>query len=167
MDGGAFVTMPQVFSLPPGSRNVVESNLANLPRQFNGDDITTKMAFVLIAPRYHHTLYNESKEIFAVRFLWAVHLRMHFRRSCLCQRLSELTFAGMLAGRRFRYAWRDGYVLSGDADFVITGTVRKEKTRRPFWRSPGLLQSHPRFPGDGRAQSLPPQGCALAFQRGR
>ena len=36
---------------------------------------------------------------------------------------------GMLAGRRFRYARRNGYVLSSDADFVITGIIRKQKKK--------------------------------------
>jgi 4-hydroxy-3-polyprenylbenzoate decarboxylase len=48
--------------------------------------------------------------------------------------LSELTFAGMLAGRRFRYAYRDGHFLSSDADFVITGEILKnvKKPEGPF-----------------------------------
>lgn len=37
--------------------------------------------------------------------------------------LSETLFAGMLAGRRFRYTYQDGFCISTDADFVITGTV--------------------------------------------
>ena len=48
--------------------------------------------------------------------------------------LSELTFAGMLGGRRFRYLWHEGQILSADADFVITGIIRKgeTKTRKPL-----------------------------------
>jgi 4-hydroxy-3-polyprenylbenzoate decarboxylase len=37
--------------------------------------------------------------------------------------MSELTFAGLLGGRRFRYVNKDGYGISLDADFVITGEV--------------------------------------------
>ena len=45
--------------------------------------------------------------------------------------LSELTFAGMLAGRRFRYAVDHmGHTISADADFVITGTIMKN-TKKP------------------------------------
>lgn len=43
--------------------------------------------------------------------------------------LSELTFAGMLAGRRFRYEKRNSYTLSSDADFVITGEILKGVTK--------------------------------------
>src|SRR5690606_21671515 len=37
--------------------------------------------------------------------------------------LSEMTFAGLLAGRRFRYSYQNGHCISNDADFVITGEV--------------------------------------------
>ena len=44
--------------------------------------------------------------------------------------LSELMFAGMLAGRNFRYA-RDekGHFISADVDFVITGTIDPSATK--------------------------------------
>jgi 4-hydroxy-3-polyprenylbenzoate decarboxylase len=37
--------------------------------------------------------------------------------------ISEMTFAGVLGGRRFRYTYKDGFAISTDADFVITGEV--------------------------------------------
>ncbi len=45
-----------------------------------------------------------------------------------------MTFAGLLSGRRFRYFWKNGYVLSADADFCITGVIRKNmmKPEGPF-----------------------------------
>jgi 4-hydroxy-3-polyprenylbenzoate decarboxylase len=49
--------------------------------------------------------------------------------------LSELTFAGALGGRRFRYFYDDeGVCGSADADFVITGTVHagELKPEGPF-----------------------------------
>jgi 4-hydroxy-3-polyprenylbenzoate decarboxylase len=49
--------------------------------------------------------------------------------------LSELTFAGILGGRRFRYMYdEDGFLLSTDADFVITGEVypNENKPEGPF-----------------------------------
>ena len=43
--------------------------------------------------------------------------------------LSELLFAGMLAGRRFTWQRRDdGFVVSADADFTITGWVDPGRT---------------------------------------
>jgi len=43
--------------------------------------------------------------------------------------LSELTLAGLLAGRRFRYSYLDGYCISHDADFVILGDVYPNDTK--------------------------------------
>jgi 4-hydroxy-3-polyprenylbenzoate decarboxylase len=42
--------------------------------------------------------------------------------------MPEIWFAGLMAGRRFRYGYRGGYLLSGDADFCITGTVDPART---------------------------------------
>ena len=48
--------------------------------------------------------------------------------------ISEMTFAGVLGGRRFRYAYVDGFCISTDADFVITGEVYpgENKPEGPF-----------------------------------
>src|SRR5690606_27977996 len=62
--------------------------------------------------------------------------------------LSELTFAGMLAGRRFRYLWKDQYCISADADFCITGTVEKGtlKPEGPFGDHLGYYSLQHPFP---------------------
>jgi 4-hydroxy-3-polyprenylbenzoate decarboxylase len=62
--------------------------------------------------------------------------------------LSEMTFAGALGGRRFRYVYRDGFAISTDADFVITGEVLPEqnKPEGPFGDHLGYYSlTHP-FP---------------------
>jgi 4-hydroxy-3-polyprenylbenzoate decarboxylase len=48
--------------------------------------------------------------------------------------ISEMTFAGVLGGRRFRYTYDNGYCVSTDADFVITGDVypNENKPEGPF-----------------------------------
>lgn len=48
--------------------------------------------------------------------------------------MSEMTFAGLLGGRRFRYTYQDGFCISTDADFVITGEVYpgENKPEGPF-----------------------------------
>lgn len=43
--------------------------------------------------------------------------------------LSETLFAGLLAGKRFRYSYEDGYCVSHDADFVITGEIYPDETK--------------------------------------
>ena len=48
--------------------------------------------------------------------------------------MSEVSFAGVLAKRRFRYAKKDGYTISVDADFVICGELHQNdlKPEGPF-----------------------------------
>ncbi|HQW83424.1 MAG TPA: UbiD family decarboxylase, partial [Ferruginibacter sp.] len=48
--------------------------------------------------------------------------------------MSEMTFAGVLGGHRIRYCYRDGFCISTDADFVITGYVypNENKPEGPF-----------------------------------
>jgi len=50
--------------------------------------------------------------------------------------ISEMTFAGVLGGRRFRYSYDDGFCISNDADFVITGEVYpgENKPEGPFFQ---------------------------------
>lgn len=44
--------------------------------------------------------------------------------------LSEMTFAGLLSGRHFRYSYVDGFCVSSDADFVITGEIHPGRRSR-------------------------------------
>jgi 4-hydroxy-3-polyprenylbenzoate decarboxylase len=63
--------------------------------------------------------------------------------------LSEMTFAGALGNRRFRYFYdSEGFCISADADFVITGTVmpHENKPEGPFGDHLGYYSlTHP-FP---------------------
>ena len=43
--------------------------------------------------------------------------------------MSELSFAGILGKRRFRYAKKDGYTISTDADFIICGEIHANETK--------------------------------------
>src|SRR5574343_482039 len=59
-----------------------------------------------------------------------------------------MTFAGVLGGRRFRYTYKDGFCISTDADFVITGEVYPgvNKPEGPFGDHLGYYSlTHP-FP---------------------
>jgi 4-hydroxy-3-polyprenylbenzoate decarboxylase len=55
---------------------------------------------------------------------------------------------GLLGGRRFRYVRKDGFLLSADADFVITGTIRKHalKPEGPFGDHLGYYSLQHLFP---------------------
>ena len=43
--------------------------------------------------------------------------------------MSEISFAGVLGRRRFRYAKKDGYTISADADFVICGEIHANQKK--------------------------------------
>jgi 4-hydroxy-3-polyprenylbenzoate decarboxylase len=62
--------------------------------------------------------------------------------------LSELSFAGLLGGRRFRYTYDDGFCVSTDADFVITGEVypNSNKPEGPFGDHLGYYSLQHPFP---------------------
>ena len=62
--------------------------------------------------------------------------------------MSELMFAGLLGGRRFRYFYKDGFCISADADFVITGEVfpGENKPEGPFGDHLGYYSLKHDFP---------------------
>lgn len=134
MDGGAFVTMPQVMTLPPGSQNMMQSNLGMYRIQLTGNEYKTNEEIGLHYQLHrgigvHHKQYLESDEPFrASIFIGGPPSHAFSAIMPMPEGLSELTFAGMLAGRRFRYAFDDmGHAISTDADFVITGTIDKNR----------------------------------------
>ena len=62
--------------------------------------------------------------------------------------ISEMTFGGVLGGRRFRYTYVDGFCISTDADFVITGEVYpgENKPEGPFGDHLGYYSLRHSFP---------------------
>lgn len=133
MDGGAFVTLPQVFSMGPNSNDIMKSNLGMYRIQLSGNDYQMDKEVGLHYQLHrgigvHHKAYNNSDEPFRVSvFVGGPPSNAFSAIMPLPENLSELTFAGLLNGRRFRYFQQDGYTLSADADFCITGTVVKNK----------------------------------------
>ena len=154
MDGGAFITLPQVCTLPPGSTQIMQSNLGMYRIQLSGNDYETGREIGLHYQLHrgigvHHTLYNASDEPFrASIFVGGPPAHAFAAIMPLPEGLSELTFAGMLAGRRFRYGWDRAFLLSADADFVITGTIRKgeKKMEGPFGDHLGYYSLAHEFP---------------------
>ena len=154
MDGGAFITLPQVFTLPPGSKQIMKSNLGMYRIQLSGNAYAQNKEVGLHYQLHrgigvHHTAYNNSDEPFrASIFVGGPPSHAFAAIMPLPEGLSELTFAGLLGGRRFRYLWKDGYVLSADADFVITGTIRKQelKPEGPFGDHLGYYSLTHEFP---------------------
>jgi 4-hydroxy-3-polyprenylbenzoate decarboxylase len=141
MDGGAFVTMPQVMTLPPDSKDIMKSNLGMYRIQLNGNEYIENEEIGLHYQLHrgigvHHQAYNKSdKEFKCSVFVGGAPSHAFSAIMPMPEGISELTFAGMLGGRRFRYNFdNNGHVLSSDADFVITGTIVKnlKKPEGPF-----------------------------------
>lgn len=132
MDGGAFVTLPQVFTMPPDNNSIMKSNVGMYRIQLDGNDYELNKEIGLHYQIHrgignHHTAYNKlDKDFRASIFVGGPPSHAFSAIMPLPEDLSELTFAGLLGGRRFRYTKRNGFVLSSDADFVITGIIRKQ-----------------------------------------
>ncbi|MEE9438837.1 MAG: UbiD family decarboxylase [Saprospiraceae bacterium] len=155
MDGGAFVTMPQVSTFPPGEKNPMKSNLGMYRIQLDGNEYKLNKEIGLHYQLHrgignHHTKYLKSNEAFKCSiFIGGLPSHAFSAIMPMPEDISELTFAGLLAGRRFRYKYDDqGHMLSSDADFVITGKIRKNDTlpEGPFGDHLGYYSLEHPFP---------------------
>jgi len=155
MDGGAFVTLPQVCTLPPGEKNAMKTNIGMYRIQLSGNEYELNKEIGLHYQLHrgignHHTSYNDSSEDFRCSvFVGGLPSHAFSAIMPMPEDISELTFAGMLGGRRFRYKYDDqGHFLSSDADFVITGRIRKGETmpEGPFGDHLGYYSLEHPFP---------------------
>jgi 4-hydroxy-3-polyprenylbenzoate decarboxylase len=117
----------------PDSKDIMKSNLGMYRIQLSGNDYEMDKEVGLHYQLHrgigvHHKAYNDSDKPFKVSiFVGGPPSNAFSAIMPLPENLSELTFAGLLNGRRFRYFEQDGYTLSADADFCITGTIVKNK----------------------------------------
>lgn len=155
LDGGAFVTLPQVYTEDPDKRGIMGSNMGMYRIQLSGNDYITNKEIGLHYQIHrgigvHHEKYNQLDEPFRCSiFVGGPPSHALSAIFPLPEGLPEVTFAGMLGGRRFRYA-KDahGHTISSDADFVITGTIRKnaKKPEGPFGDHLGYYSLKHDFP---------------------
>ncbi len=139
-DGGPFITLPQVLTLDQSDPRIMRSNLGMYRVQMGGNEYEPGREIGLHYQIHrgigvHHSIALERDEPLKVSiFVGGPPAHTFCAVMPLPEGLSELLFAGMLAGRRFRYAVRDGFVISADADFTIVGTVdpKKMKPEGPF-----------------------------------
>ncbi|MGQ3684019.1 MAG: UbiD family decarboxylase [Candidatus Loosdrechtia sp.] len=140
LDGGGFITFPQVCSLPPAEKpNILQSNLGMYRVQMSGNEYVPGREVGLHYQIHrgigiHHTQAIESgKDLKVSIFVGGPPAHTVAAMMPLPEGMSELTFAGMLAARSFRYTLIDGWVISADADFCILGTVGSDtKPEGPF-----------------------------------
>ncbi|QDT70682.1 4-hydroxybenzoate decarboxylase subunit C [Planctomycetes bacterium MalM25] len=129
-DGGPFVTLPQVYTEDPAAPGLMKSNLGMYRIQLAGNEYEKDREIGL-----HYQLHRsigvhqaEARRLgkpFRVNTFVGGHPAMTLAAVMpLPEGMSELTFAGALAGRRIRMARRpDGLPVYADADFAICGTV--------------------------------------------
>lgn len=154
MDGGAFVTLPQVYTEDVDAPGIMNANLGMYRIQLSGNDYIQNQEIGLHYQLHrgigvHQTKANRKGEDLKVS-IFAGGPPSHTVAAVmpLPEGLSEMTFAGVLGGRRFRYTYRDGFCISTDADFVITGTVAPEanKPEGPFGDHLGYYSLQHPFP---------------------
>ncbi|MEG0772588.1 UbiD family decarboxylase [Clostridium sp.] len=134
-DGGAFVTLPQVYSEDPEKPGIMNSNLGMYRVQLNGNDYKLNEE-VGLHYQIHRGIgvHQEKANKLGVPLKVSIFIGgppAHTLAAImpLPEGMSEMTFAGLLAGRNFRYTYVDGYCISLDADFVITGEICPGETK--------------------------------------
>ena len=134
-DGGAFILLPQVFSTDPDTDSIFSSNLGMYRIQISGNDYLPGKEIGLHYQLHrgigeHHLKALKNNQPLKVSiFIGGPPAHTLAAVMPLPEGVPEILFAGALAGRNFRYARKDGYVLSADADFCITGIVVQGKTK--------------------------------------
>jgi 4-hydroxy-3-polyprenylbenzoate decarboxylase len=153
-DGGAFVTLPQVYSEDINQPGIMHSNLGMYRIQLSGNDYLLNKEIGLHYQLHrgigvHQTLSNRKNKPLKVSvFVGGPPAHTVAAVMPLPEGMSEINFAGILGGRRFRYTYQDGFCISTDADFVITGEVYPEenKPEGPFGDHLGYYSLQHAFP---------------------
>lgn len=154
MDGGAFVTLPQVYTEDIDKSGIMNANLGMYRIQLTGNEYELNKEIGLHYQLHrgigiHQTKANKKGLPLKVScFVGGPPSHTLSAVMPLPEGISEMTFAGVLGGRRFRYTYKDGFCISTDADFVITGEVYpgENKPEGPFGDHLGYYSlTHP-FP---------------------
>ncbi len=154
MDGGAFVTLPQVYTEDIDKPGIMNANLGMYRIQLSGNEYVLNKEIGL-----HYQLHrgigvhqtkatNKNQPLKVSIFVGGPPSHSVAAVMPLPEGISEMTFAGVLGNRRFRYIYKDGYCLSTDADFVITGEVypNENKPEGPFGDHLGYYSLQHDFP---------------------
>lgn len=134
-DGGAFVTLPQVYSEDINNPGIMNSNLGMYRIQLNGNDYQLNKEIGLHYQIHrgigiHQSKANKKNQPLKVSiFIGGPPSHTLAAVMPLPEGLSELTFAGALGNNRFKYTYKDGYCISSEADFVITGEIHPNDTK--------------------------------------
>ncbi len=153
-DGGPFITLPQVYTEDPDAPGPMNSNLGMYRVQLAGNDYTPNAEVGLHYQIHrgigvHHSAALRRGEPLRVSvFVGGPPAHAFGAVMPLPEGLSELTFMGMLGGRRFRWLEHQGHVLSADADFCLVGWIDPGATKPegPFGDHLGYYSLRHDFP---------------------
>ncbi len=140
-DGGAFITLPQVYSEDPDRPGLAKSNLGMYRVQFSGNQYEKDREVGLHYQLHrgigvHHSAAIRRGERLRVNvFVGGPPAMTVAAVMPLPEGLPELSFAGALGGRRVRMVpSANGLVMPAEADFVLSGTIGMDdrKPEGPF-----------------------------------
>jgi 4-hydroxy-3-polyprenylbenzoate decarboxylase len=154
MDGGAFVTLPQVYTEDIDKPGIMNANLGMYRIQLSGNEYVPNQEIGLHYQLHrgigvHQSKANKKNQPLKVScFVGGPPSHAVSAVMPLPEGISEMTFAGILGNRRFRYTYEDGFCVSTDADFVITGEVypNEVKPEGPFGDHLGYYSLTHSFP---------------------
>ena len=135
-DGGAFITLPQVYSESVGSPGLRHSNLGMYRVQISGGEYRPN-AEVGIHYQIHRGIGFHHAEALAKGAPFRVNVFVGGAPAMtvaavmpLPEGMPELSFAGLLAGHRIEMLTRPGSLpIPAEADFCITGIIDPQATR--------------------------------------
>ena len=153
-DGGAFITLPLVYTEDIDKSGVMNSNLGMYRVQLSGNDYIHDKEIGLHYQLHrgigvHQTKSNaKNKPLKVSVFVGGPPSLTLGAVMPLPEGMSELTFAGALGNRRIRYSYNDSFCIASDADFVITGEVfpNENKPEGPFGDHLGYYSLKHNFP---------------------
>ncbi len=154
-DGGAFITLPQVLSEDPTARgNLMRINLGMYRIQISGNDYVSDREVGLHYQIHrgmgvHHRAALDRGEPLRVAITVGGSPAMSLASVMpLPEGLTELTFAGALAGRRIPMIGGDHAPVYADADFALMGSIDPQATKPegPFGDHLGYYSLRHNFP---------------------
>ena len=154
-DGGAFITLPQVYSESPAHPGAAAGNLGMYRVQLSGNDYAAEREVGL-----HYQLHRGIGVHHAQAIARGERLRVNIfvggppsltvaAVMPLPEGMSELAFAGLLGGHRLAMIARPGALpIPAEADFCIVGTIDPQRTKAegPFGDHLGYYSLKHDFP---------------------
>ena len=153
-DGGSFITLPQVYSEDIDNPGILNSNLGMYRIQLTGNDYILNKEIGM-----HYQLHRgigvhqkkaniKGKPLKVSIFIGGPPAHTFAAVMPLPEGMSEISFAGVLGKKRFRYSKKEGYTISADADFVLCGELHPNelKPEGPFGDHLGYYSLKHDFP---------------------